>query len=196
MKLLDGVRQWWRKQAESSGKPWAILLILGLLMAVIAWPVGDENEGKGDDGKKLAKDGGEGISQVTDNLTYEEQLEEKLASILSRVKGAGKVEVMITLVSSSELVLQADERKITDESGETDRDGGTKSSSQSEYTKETVLTGNADGPYVIKEINPQVSGVLILAQGAGSAAVKNEICEAVEALFNLPIHKIKVLEAE
>ena len=103
---------------------------------------------------------------------------------------------MITLVSSSELVLQVDERKTADESGETDSDGRVKNSSQSEYTKETVLTGNADGPYVIKEINPQVSGVLILAQGAGSAAVKNEICEAVEALFNLPIHKIKVLEAE
>ena len=196
MKLLEGIRQWWRKQAESSGKPWAILLIIGLLMAVIAWPVGDENEGKGGDGNNLANEEGEGSLLGIDNLTYEEQLEEKLAAILSKVKGAGKVEVMITLVSSSELVLQTDERKTADETGETDSEGGTKNSSQTEYTKETVLTGPSDDPYVIKEINPQVSGVLILAKGAGSAAVKNEICEAVEALFNLPIHKIKVLEAE
>jgi len=195
VKLLENIRRWLKKQDESSRKPWAILLIIGLLLAVIAWPI-EENGGGGEVGRISSKDEGEGIAQGTDNLTYEEQLEEKLASILSKVKGAGEVEVMITLESSSELVLQVDERKTEDILREEDGEGGVKDSTQSEYTRETVLIGTADGPYVIKEINPQVSGVLILARGAGSAAVKNEICEAVEALFNLPIHKIKVLEAE
>lgn len=195
MKLFENIRRWLKKQDESSRKPWAILLIIGLLLAVIVWPV-EENGGGAEGGRISSKDEVEGIAQGTDNLTYEEQLEEKLASILSKVKGAGEVEVMITLESSSELVLQVDERKTEDILREEDGEGGVKDSTQSEYTRETVLIGTADGPYVIKEINPQVSGVLILARGAGSAAVKNEICEAVEALFNLPIHKIKVLEAE
>ena len=196
MKIGEAVQQWWKKQAELSGKPWAILLIIGLLLAVIAWPTGDgEKNSKGNE-RDPAKEGDERIAQGVNNLTYEEQLEGKLEAILSKVKGAGEVEVMITLMSSSELVLQVDEQNMTDKVSETDGDGGTTSSIQSENTRETVLTGSAEGPFVIKEINPQVSGVLILAQGAGSAAVKNEICEAVEALFNLPIHKIKVLEAE
>ncbi|MBQ1208249.1 MAG: stage III sporulation protein AG [Lachnospiraceae bacterium] len=179
-----------------SGKPWAILLIIGLLLAVIAWPTGDgEKNAKGNE-RDPAKEGDERIAQGVNNLTYEEQLEGKLEAILSKVKGVGEVKVMITLISSSELVLQVDEQNMTDKVSETDSDGGTTNSIQSENTRETVLTGSAEGPFVIKEINPQVSGVLILAQGAGSAAVKNEICEAVEALFNLPIHKIKVLEAE
>ena len=196
MKIGEAVQQWWKKQAELSGKPWAILLIIGLLLAVIAWPTGDgEKNAKGNE-RDPAKEGDERIAQGVNNLTYEEQLEGKLEAILSKVKGVGEVKVMITLISSSELVLQVDEQNMTDKVSETDSDGGTTSSIQSENTRETVLTGSAEGPFVIKEINPQVSGVLILAQGAGSAAVKNEICEAVEALFNLPIHKIKVLEAE
>lgn len=196
MKIGEAVQRWWKKQGELSGKPWAILLIIGLLLAVIAWPTGDgEKNAKGNE-RDPAKEGDERIAQGVNNLTYEEQLEEKLEAILSKVKGVGEVKVMITLISSSELVLQVDEQNMTDKVSETDGDGGTTSSIQSEHTRETVLTGSAEGPFVIKEINPQVSGVLILAQGAGSAAVKNEICEAVEALFNLPIHKIKVLEAE
>lgn len=174
-------------------KPWGILLIIGLLLAVIVWPTSGTSS---DENAENGKGQGEGSVQGTESLTYEEQLEEKLASILSGVKGAGAVKVMITLESSSELVLQVNENHTSDVVRETDSAGGTRDSSQSSYTKDTVLAGSDEGPYVIKEINPKVSGVLIIAEGAGSAAVKNEICEAVEALFNLPIHKIKVLEAE
>ena len=123
-------------------------------------------------------------------------MEEKLASILSRVRGAGKVTVMITLESSSELVLQKDETKNTETIREKDSAGGIRDSSTTDYSSSTVQAGAEGSPYVIKEINPKVSGVLVLAKGAGSAAVKNEIYEAVEALFNLEVHKIKVLEAE
>ncbi|MBQ8815225.1 MAG: stage III sporulation protein AG [Lachnospiraceae bacterium] len=190
---LEHIKTWWKGQTEKSGKPWGILLIIGLLLAVIVWPTSQTSTGQGtEEGQGKSGNGAQG----TENLTYEEQLEEKLAAILSRVKGAGAVQVMITLESSSELVLQVDESHTTDVVRETDSAGGTRDSNQSSYTKDTVQTGTDDGPYVIKEINPKVSGVLIIAEGAGSAAVKNEICEAVEALFNLPIHKIKVLEAE
>ncbi len=39
-----------------------------------------------------------------------------------------------------------------------------------------------------------VLGVIISADGGGSAVVKTEISEAMEALFGLPPHKIKVLK--
>lgn len=40
----------------------------------------------------------------------------------------------------------------------------------------------------------EVLGVIISADGGGSAVVKAEISEAMEALFGLPTHKIKVLK--
>ena len=192
MNVLEQIKQWGKGQSGKFGRPWGIVLIIGLLLAVIVWPTSETDSQVGNG----SADAQTGSAQGTESLTYEEQLEEKLAAILSKVKGAGAVEVMITLESSSELVLQVDESQTTDNVHEEDSAGGIRDSSQSSYTRDTVQTGSAESPYVIKEINPQVSGVLIIAEGAGSAAVKNEIYEAVEALFNLPIHKIKVLEAE
>lgn len=41
---------------------------------------------------------------------------------------------------------------------------------------------------------PELSGIIISADGGGSTVVKTEISEAMEALFGLPSHKIKVLK--
>ena len=179
------LEQWMGKR-----KTWAIVLIIGLLLAVIVWPTSTDVQNGETDGQNAMQPAG------TDELTYEEKLEEKLANILSQVKGAGKVEVMITLESSSELVFQTNEKQNTESIHEEDSQGGIRDSSMIEHSSDTVQAGGNGAPYVIKEINPKVSGVLVLAEGAKSASVKNEIYEAVEALFNLEVHKIKVLEAE
>lgn len=42
--------------------------------------------------------------------------------------------------------------------------------------------------------SPEVSGIIISADGGGSTVIKTEISEAMEALFGLPSHKIKVLK--
>ena len=179
-----------RKMTEKK-QTWAIILIIGLLLALIVWPAssGDEPE-KGEENRT------ENVLSGTEELTYEEKLEEKLADILSKVKGAGKVTVMITLESSSELGGQKNETQSTQTIHEKDSAGGERDSSTKEYRGDTVQSDGNGAPFVIKEINPKVSGVLVLAQGAGSGAVKNEIYAAVEALFDLEVHKIKVLEAE
>ena len=191
MKLHD-IKAWWKSLLGKSGKSWGIMLIIGLLLAVIVWPTSTEDEGENSKSEQPQA----GSAQGTGSLTYEEQLEEKLAAVLSKVKGAGKVSVMITLECSSELVLQVDESQNSGTVHEEDSAGGVRDSSESSYSKDTVQSVSDYSPYVIKEINPKVSGVLVIAEGAGSAAIKNEIYEAVEALFNLPVHKIKVLEAE
>ena len=189
---MNDIKGRWKSLLGKSGKSWGIMLIIGLLLAVIVWPTSTEDEGENSKSEQPQA----GSAQGTGSLTYEEQLEEKLAAVLSKVKGAGKVSVMITLECSSELVLQVDESQNSGTVHEEDSVGGVRDSSESSYSKDTVQSGSDDSPYVIKEINPKVSGVLVIAEGAGSAAIKNEIYEAVEALFNLPVHKIKVLEAE
>ena len=50
------------------------------------------------------------------------------------------------------------------------------------------------GPVVEKELTPEVAGIVISADGGGNASVRAEISEAMEALFGLPAHKIKVLK--
>ena len=49
-------------------------------------------------------------------------------------------------------------------------------------------------PFVVQVQSPQVEGVLVVAQGAGSGVIDSEIIAAVEALFPIEPHKIKVMK--
>ena len=63
---------------------------------------------------------------------------------------------------------------------------------------ETVIyIKNGDGstaPYIVKEKMPEIEGVVVIAEGGGNLLTANNIIDAVMALFDVPIHKIKVLE--
>lgn len=71
--------------------------------------------------------------------------------------------------------------------------GSSTASGESGNDRATV-GAEGSGPLLEKEIRPEVSGIVISAQGGGEAAVKAEITAAMEALFDLPAHKIKVLK--
>lgn len=129
---------------------------------------------------------------------YEVQLEARVKEILSHVDGVGKVDVMIVLKSSEEKVLRVDRNASISDTDEKDSQGGTRSAKSSQTQESTVLTGGGSGqgsvPFVEKELRPEISGIVISATGGGSPTVKAEISAAMEALFDLPPHKIKVLK--
>ena len=43
-------------------------------------------------------------------------------------------------------------------------------------------------------MKPEISGVVISADGGGSAVIRAEVSEAMEALLGLPANKIKVMK--
>ncbi len=126
--------------------------------------------------------------------TYEAELEKRICSILKGVDGVGEVEVMVVLKSSEEKVLHVDTNtsvSTTEERG----DGGTsRIIRQQDLSENTVMGSQSQAPIVEKELSPELSGIIISADGGGNAVVKAEISEAMEALFGLPAHKIKVLK--
>ena len=79
---------------------------------------------------------------------------------------------------------------------ETDSSGGTRQQADESLRESTVLAGSSGSgePVVEKELAPEISGIVISAQGGGNASVQKEISEAMQALFGLPAHKIKVLK--
>ena len=48
----------------------------------------------------------------------------------------------------------------------------------------------------MQERNPTVEGVIVIAQGGVNAVVKQNILEAVQALFPVEAHKIKIMKME
>lgn len=75
-----------------------------------------------------------------------------------------------------------------------------KSTDKESYSEEETTIYAEDGsqknPYIIKEIEPVVKGVIIAAQGGDNATIEKEIIEAAEVLFGIESHKIKVMKLE
>ena len=72
--------------------------------------------------------------------------------------------------------------------------GNTSSNSSSSETSVYSGNGGDESPYVKKEISPGIEGVLIIAEGGDDAVVIENITEAVQALFGVDTHKIKVMK--
>ena len=80
--------------------------------------------------------------------------------------------------------------------GGSDAGGGTRLVQSQEISEKTILTdqNGSEGPLLEKRLYPEISGVAVIASGGGSPKVQAEISAAVEALFGVPSHKIKVLK--
>ena len=175
-----------------------ILLLFGVLLLVIAIPAdrGKEKKSRAEE----ASDGGDtlkGTEQSFSESSYERQQEERLKEVLQKVEGVGRVEVMITLRSSSEKVVEKDAPSRSQRVEEADSQGGSRSQSQSGRSAETVYTSGSKGssaPYVKQIVCPRIEGVVVCAQGGGNQSVNKNITEAIQALFGIEAHKIKVIK--
>lgn len=65
-----------------------------------------------------------------------------------------------------------------------------------EQTRELVADkeGKRTEPFVTKQMLPKLKGVVVVAAGASKAQVRLELSEAVQALFGLEAHRVKVLK--
>ena len=125
----------------------------------------------------------------------ETDIEEKLAAVLSCIRGAGRVEVMVTYETSSELVTAMTTSTNNNASESND---GTKTNTSSQTTESTqpatVSGANGDTPIVLMEKQPVVRGVIVVAEGAADISVKLDLQRAVQAVLNIPLSKIEVFE--
>ncbi len=186
-----------------------ILVLAGILLFIIALPTKDSG-GKGREaaekkgvlgGSETAPGGGEeSVSiQGAAQSDYAAELERRLTAALSEMAEVGKVRVMITLKSSEELVVEKEKPINSSMTEETDSQGGSRTVNTSEIGESVVYSksdGSSSTPYVIKTYAPEIEGVLVVAEGAGSGTVNRTVTEIVQALFHVDAHKVKVVKME
>lgn len=168
---------------------WGLVFLAGVALLFLSFPV----EKKPENTVAEQKTAGETVTEKS----YYEELEERLQNMLRQAQGVGEAEVMITLKSTEEKQVEKDTSKREDTVSEEDSQGGSRSSYTYEEEGVVVFTEDENGnqvPYVVKELLPEIEGVLVLCEGADKASVQTEVYEAVEALLGVPAHKIKVLK--
>lgn len=184
---------------NSDKSRWLILLTVGVIIVLLTVPTRTKTVQKGADetDMQIAKKSGEETLAAKGAVTepeaaYEEALEDRLEDILGRIEGVGKIRVMVIVSSSAEKVLQMDEKYAENEICEEDSAGGTRKNRQIDRNLSTVKTGSDSAPYVIREELPRIEGILVACEGGNRASLQAEISDAIQALFGLEAHKIKV----
>lgn len=109
-----------------------------------------------------------------------EAFRQALASLLSGMEGAGRVEVLLSIDYGAEQIYQTDERSTGGGAGSVER--------------ETVLDGASRQPVVAKTRYPVYRGAVVVCEGAEKPSVKLAIVQAVSRLTGLGSDKISVIK--
>jgi len=113
-----------------------------------------------------------------------QQTQQQMEEILGHIQGTGRLRLMLTLKTGSQLQLAEDVEQSLDEAEESCR-------------TETVTINRGGGSeeiVVTRQIYPIYQGALVVCQGADQAAVRLAVTEAVMALTGLSSDKITVVK--
>ena len=157
-------------EAISKYKYVGIVLLAGIILMMIP-------------GKEIKEVKTEDTEQVQ---TQEESVQMQLENILCKIKGAGKVKVMLTVSQEERTIYQTD-------STCSQSDGRTDSRTQTILVKDSAR--NETG-LIHQRFSPIYQGAIILAEGADLTTVKLAIVEAVSDVTGLGADRISVLKME
>lgn len=116
---------------------------------------------------------------------YTVALENKIAELCSRVRGAGSVNVSVYLDSGFETVYAYDEESKSTSSG---------TNSEKKYV--TIGNGNDESMVSIVEKMPNICGVAVVCTGGGDPYVAKELVNLISSAYGVPANKIYVAEGK
>ncbi|MEC0331550.1 stage III sporulation protein AG [Paenibacillus sp. FSL R5-0527] len=203
---LKKLEQWIGKGADGKKRAntFRLLLILGLAgIAIMLFNsfVNVKEVDNGGEGREppvmqdLASEAMEESAAGGEFNSMELSLENKTKEILEKIVGVGAVDVLVTIDSTEEVVVQRNVKDTQELTEESDADGGRRHVTQ--YTRDgqivTYENSGSEQPIVTKKIKPKIRGVLVVARGAENKTVKGLIVDAVEKGLNVPAYRISVV---
>ena len=119
-------------------------------------------------------------SKFLTSQEYVYYIENKLENVLTKLKGAGDVEVLVTLEKGFEYVY------VTEEESKTTSNGTI-------VTTKTVVM--VDGqPVLQEEIYPIVKGIVVVSEGAEDVSVKLNMISVIQTVIEIDNSKINIVE--
>ena len=126
----------------------------------------------------FGKSSNKNTATVSETDRYVSSLENKLQSVISGIKGAGKSSVVITVDGAISSVVAVDEKTVEENGRKT-------------TTVSTVMSGGK--PVILGEKYPEITGVLVVAKGADDITVKMAILNAVTVALGVNCNKVQIL---
>ena len=122
-------------------------------------------------------------------------LERQLEQTLMQVKGAGNVTVQITVYNLGRKEYARDIQKTERSSTETNGDSRQQTTELQE-NQTVVQQAGQSGALLVEETMPEIRGALIVADGAGSPVVREQLLQATATILQLSTERIMVLSGE
>ena len=119
------------------------------------------------------------VQNSTDQEVYTQQLEQKLTRLLSKIAGAGEIQVAVTLESSSQTVYALDE-KSQQQTG-------------SQEYEHILLEADGRQQALVEMVwEPEIRGIAVVCQGAQDVRVQTQITEAISVLTGVSANRISI----
>lgn len=155
-----------------------IMIVCGLLLLILS----GVDFSKHVESEKTEKEVTSEMRETDELNAYRNLMETEVETLLSKVEGVGKAEVMLTFQASGEKVT------LKDRVVETDKN-----------TEESVLVEDENHntyPYVVQEREPEIAGILVVCSGGDDPGLQRQIIDGISALFSVESHKIKVMKSK
>lgn len=148
--------------------------LIGMVVIMLSETLSFPQKQKADT-KATASDGMASVSE------YKRTLEEQLSKVVGNIAGAGKCSVMITFETGSENVYAYNS-------------SGSKDEKSDEFKYEYLVIDGDDGEQavLVKRVEPQIKGVVVVCEGGDDKGVKEKIIGCVTALFDISTNRVSV----
>ena len=151
-----------------------LILLLGVLLLLLPRPSGREAEP-------------EATAPAVEERSTLAVEETRLANLLSRIQGAGAVEVMLSLKSGEQIHYQTDTQLQTG--------GSTEESLRQEDNTVLYGTGSGTQSALVQQVTaPTYQGAIVVCQGADDPGVKLALVQAVASVTGLGTDQITVVK--
>lgn len=123
---------------------------------------------------------------------YVSSIESRLEEILKKIKGVGDVHVMITFEDTAEKVPVFNTTQTIERTDEKDAQGGTREITREDLSQQIAYEGGSDSLMIIKETNPRVRGVIVVAEGAENIEIKEKLYSAVKTVLGITGNRVEI----
>lgn len=176
-------------KGNKKNKTLLILIVIGISLLIVNRMITSDGSGKSP----------ATTSPKVETLeSFENDIQRELETMLNRMKGVGKVHVMVTLDSGPETIYSENVTESQKDMNEKDNQGGERTTVEYNRAGQLVIArkGGGEEPVIIKEVMPKVRGVLVVAEKASNPKVRQEIQRAIQGILDVPAYKISVVEGE